>query len=265
MFQANDGSIQSIGEGGFIAADRHKGMYATDTFSRRPNAFIPPSDKPALARQVGELPPLGKETATTESTIRERAEMLMAVDESLGRLMEALENKGQLDNTVIVFTSDHGYWYGEHGLNEERRLAYEEGIRIPFLMRYPGMIPAGIRRTEMIQSIDMAPTLLEMAGQQPASYIEGRSLVPVIRGTATDWRNTVFIEYYSDTVFPRVKNMGYKAVRGERYKYIHYLELEGMDELYDLQEDPYELKNRINEPGMAAVADSLKARLMNMK
>lgn len=265
MFQANDGSIQSIGEGGFIAADRHKGMYAADTFARRPNAFIPPLDKPALARQVGELPPLGKETATAESTIRERAEMLMAVDESLGRLMQALEKKGQLNNTIIVFTSDHGYWYGEHGLNEERRLAYEEGIRIPFLMRYPGMIPAGTRRDEMIQSIDMAPTLLEMAGQQPAAYIEGRSLVPVIQGTATNWRNSIFIEYYSDTVFPRVKNMGYKAVRGERYKYIHYLELEGMDELYDLQQDPYELKNLIHEPEMGKMADSLKATLVSMK
>ncbi len=211
VVQSNDGSIVNIGEGGFVPADRHKGRYANEVFARRPNAFIAPSDKPALARKIGDMPLLGRETATTENTIRERAEMLMAVDESLGRLMEVLQAKGQLENTVIVFTSDHGYWYGEHGLNDERRLAYEEGIRIPFLMRFPKMISAGTRRTEMIQSIDMAPTLLEYAGLKPGSFIEGRSLIPVVRGEAKDWRKSVFIEYYSDTVFPRVVNMGYQA------------------------------------------------------
>ncbi len=265
MVQANDGSIKSIGEGGFVAADRHKGMYGNDVFTRRPNAFVPPTDKPALARTVGDLPALGKETATTESTIRERGEMLMAVDESLGRLMAALQAKGELDKTVIVFTSDHGYWYGEHGLNEERRLAYEEGIRIPFLMRYPSVISGGTRRDEMIQSIDMAPTLLELAGLKPDPFIDGASLLPVLNGTATDWRKSVLIEYYSDTVFPRVVNMGYKAVRHERYKYIHYLELAGMDELYDLREDPYELKNLINDPASSDVLQRMKSDLASRK
>ena len=257
MVQANDGSVKSIGEGGFVAADRHKGRYANEVFARRPNAFVPPSDKPALARPVGDLPPLGKETATTETTIRQRAEMLIAVDESLGRLMETLNAMGQLDNTVIVFTSDHGYWYGEHGLNDERRLAYEEGIRIPMLMRYPPMIPAGIRRDEMVQSIDMAPTLLTMAGLVPGNQIEGQSLIPVIKGDAKDWRKSILIEYYSDKVFPRIVNMGYKALRDERYKYIHYVELQGMDELYDLQVDPYELKNIINELSNAEVVERM--------
>ena len=261
LFQANDGSISRIGEGGFVPADRHKGMYANNIFTRRPNAFITPSDKPALARKVGDLPLLGKETATTENTIRERAEMLMAVDESLGRIMETLKEEGELDNTVIVFTSDHGYWYGEHGLNDERRLAYEEGIRIPFLMRFPGVIPAGTRREELIQSIDMAPTLLELAGMKPAATIEGRSLIPLIKGEAKDWRKSILIEYYSDTVFPRIVNMGYKALRTGRYKYIHYLELEGMDELYDLQEDPWELDNLARQPSAGELLVVMKSEL----
>ena len=261
LMQANDGSVTSIGEGGFVAADRHKGMYAKEVFPRRPNAFIPPTDKPALARNVGDLPLLGKETATTENTIRERGEMLMAVDESLGRLMEVLKAKGALDNTIIVFTSDHGYWYGEHGLNDERRLAYEEGIRIPFLIRYPRAVKAGTRKDEMIQSIDMAPTLLQWAGLKPAQYIQGRSLVRVIAGETATWRKPVFIEYYSDKVFPRIVNMGYKAVRNERYKYIHYIELEGMDELYDLQKDPYELRNLIADPSTHTVLETMKKEL----
>lgn len=261
MFQANDGSIQAIGEGGFVAADRHKGMYGDKVFTRRPNAFVPPADKPALMRKIDTLPPLSRETATAESTIRERAEMLMAVDESLGRLMATLDSLGQLDNTLIVFTSDHGYWYGEHCLNEERRLAYEEGIRIPFLIRYPRSIAGGTTRDALVQSIDMAPTLLQYAGAKPGPYIDGRPLQPLIADAAAPWRSEVFIEYFSDTVFPRIYKMGYEAIRDSRYKYIRYKELEGMDELYDLEKDPYEMSNLINEESYQQVLADLKSRL----
>ena len=102
-------------------------------FNRRPNYNIPPLDKPALARKIEGVPPLSSETSTKEKTIRERSEMLMAVDEGLGAILKALEDKGELNNTIVVFTSDHGYWYGEHCLDVERRLAYEEAIRIPML------------------------------------------------------------------------------------------------------------------------------------
>ena len=201
IFQGNDGKITAIGEGGFIPADRHKGMYANEIFVRRPNAFIPPLDKPALARKAGDLLPLGKETGTTEKTIRERAEMLMAVDEGLGRILEVLKTKGELDNTMIVFTSDHGYWYGEHGLNDERRLAYEEGIRIPLLIRYPPAIPSGIKRDEMVQSIDLAPTVLEAAGLTSGSQMQGKSLLPIANGIAKNWPapfwlNTTAIQFF---------------------------------------------------------------------
>ena len=264
VVQRDDGSIANIGEGGFVPADRHKHMYDSAVFKRRPNANIPPSDKPALARKIDPLPLLSSETSTSESTIRERAEMLMAVDESLGKLMEALEVKGVLDNTIIVFTSDHGYWYGEHCLDDERRLAYEEGIRIPMLMRYPALVPSGSAFDDMTLSIDLAPTLVEMAGLTPGKQFQGRSLVPIINKSAKEWRKSFLIEYYSDKVFPRIVNMGYKAVRTERYKYIHYTDLDGMDELYDLQSDPYELKNSINDPGMATTLKEMKVELNNL-
>jgi len=135
MKQKDDGSVEMIGSGGFIPAERHTGMYSDKVFQRRPNAHIPPKDKPSLMRQIDTLPQLGRETATDEKTIRERAEMLMAVDESLGKIIDQLEEGNLLENTIIVFTSDHGYWYGEHGLSVERRLAYEEAIRIPMLIR----------------------------------------------------------------------------------------------------------------------------------
>lgn len=261
LIQRDDGSSINIGEGGFIAADRHKGMYATSVFKRRPNHGIAPIDKPALMRKIGDLPPLGPETATAEQTIRDRAEMLLGVDESLGRIMNTLTALGQLDNTIIVFTSDHGYWYGEHGLDYERRLAYEESIRIPLLIRYPKEIPAGSSSPKMVQSIDLAPTLLGLTGVTSPTARDGRSLIPLFKGAAPNWRSSILIEYYSDTVFPRMFKIGYKAVRTERYKYIRYEELKDMDELYDLQSDPYELKNLLGSSAGTPLLQSLQAEL----
>jgi N-acetylglucosamine-6-sulfatase len=263
VIQRNDGSVADIGSGGFVPAPRHKGMYDSNVFSRRPNHAVAPLDKPALARQIDDLPPLGSATATKEKTIQERAEMLMAVDEGLGLLMKELEDRGDLDNTIIVFTSDHGFWYGEHGLDEERRLAYEESIRIPMLIRYPPLIKAGLVPEKMILSIDLAPTLLEVAGLKAGSDLQGRSLLPLFNNSAKDWRTSFLVEYYSDAVFPRIRNMGYVAARTDRYKYIHYLELQDMDELYDLQQDPYELKNIINDAEAIEILTLMKDELNN--
>ncbi len=187
----------------------------------------------------------------------------MAVDDGLGTLMAALETSGDLDNTIVVVASDHGYWYGEHGLGAERRLAYEEGARIPLMIRYPERITAGTRPSELVLNIDLAPTLLELAGVVPGEHIQGVSLVPVLDGNATDWRDSILLEYYSDTVFERIYKMGYKAVRTERHKYIQYQDLDGMDELYDLAYDPYELTNLINDPKAAAILEEMKAELRN--
>jgi N-acetylglucosamine-6-sulfatase len=261
IVQRDDGSTISIGEGGFVAADRHNGMYEGSTVARRPSYAVAPADKPALARKIGDLPPLGKETVTRDEIIKQRSEMLMAVDEGLGAILGALEQKGVLENTVVVFTSDHGYWYGEHGLSEERRLAYEESIRIPLLIRYPKLIKGNSREDRPVMNVDLAPTLLELAGVKPPVNLHGRSLLPLFNNTDTGWRTSILVEYYSDTVFPRIHKMGYKAVRNERYKYIHYVDLEGMDELYDLQRDPYELENVIAKPEMSDVLREMKNEL----
>jgi len=243
--QSDDGRLVVIpGQpGGFVAAERHRGRYQGRTMPRRPNAMKAPIGKPALLRQIDKLPPLGPKTATSDEEIRGRIEMLLAVDDSLGRIIAALERKGALDNTVVVFTSDHGYFYGEHGLNEERRLAYEEAIRIPLVVRFPRLASAGTTLGEMALNIDLAPTLLDIAGLTPHRDIQGRSLVPVLKQEARDWRSSFLVEYFTDTVFPRIRNMGYVAARTPRHKYIQYRELPGMDELYDLEKDPYEETN----------------------
>jgi N-acetylglucosamine-6-sulfatase len=267
IVQRDDGSTGPVpGQpGGFVAAERHRGRYAGRTMPRRPNAFKPPLDKPALMRTSGTLPPLGRETATTDEEMRGRAEMLLGVDDSLGRILATLEKRGVLNDTVVVFTSDHGYFYGEHGLNEERRLAYEETIRIPMLIRHPARVRAGSVAGEMVLSIDIAPTLMALAGLQPLPGMQGRSLLPVLAGTPRDWRRSFLIEYFSDTVFPRIYKMGYSAVRTERHKYIEYRELQGMNELYDLQADPYEERNLIAAPEAAPVLAEMQKELQKQR
>jgi len=261
--QRDDGSSVASPSGipGFIAADRHKGMYSEQEVPRRPNSGVAPTDKPALMRQIGDLPPLGEETITSEETVHQRQEMLLAVDEGLGRIVDAIDALGELDNTIIVVTSDHGFWYGEHGLSNERRLAYEEALRIPLLIRYPAMITAGTRPSETVLSLDIAPTMLEIAGAPVPGNLHGMSLLPVFDETVTDWRSSFLIEYYSDTVFERIVTMGYKAVRTDQYKYIQYVDLEGMNELYDLSQDPYELTNVIDDERYEKALHKMQAEL----
>ena len=128
-------------------------------------------------------------------------------------MFETLGRTGPLDNTVLVFTSDEGYFFGEHGLSYERRPAYQKSNRIPRLVRYPRLIWRGATNDPFALHIDIAPTLLELTGLDRAPGLHGRSLVPLPRGEAPDWHGSFLIEYYSDTVFPRVRNIGYQAVR----------------------------------------------------
>ena len=194
--------------------------------------------------------------ATDDAAILARMRMMKAVDESTGAILAALEQHGILDNTVVIFTSDHGYFYGEHSLGAERRLGYEESIRIPLLVRYPRRFRAGSRPANFVLSIDAAATALELAQVAPPRPFHGRPL------TSKPHRDAVLVEYFSDTVFPQIRRMGYYAVRTARWKYIHYRELTGADELYDLEHDPFELDNRIADP--AAPLAALKARLAKL-
>jgi N-acetylglucosamine-6-sulfatase len=261
VMQHGDGSVNLADSERFIPAERHKNLYAGKAIPRRPSYGRLPQGKPALQRRIASLPPLGAATATRDEAILGRQRSLMAVEEGVGDILKALEETAQLDNTVIVFTSDNGYFYGEHGLSVERRLAYEESIRMPLLVRYPKTIKAGTLRDEFALNIDLAPTLLDMAGATVPPTMQGRSLVPLLAGKRPAWRKSFLLEYYSDKVFPRVLQMGYKAVRNGRWKYIHYFELEGMDELYHLKTDPYEMKNLIHQPGASKALYEMKQEM----
>ncbi len=254
--QNNDGSVNvaAINDADtFLPAPRHRDLYAGMRPPHRPNYAVPPAGKPALENAPPGVEPLSVRTVTDDPTILNRLRMAKAVDESLGRILETLERAGTLDDTVVIFTSDHGYFYGEHCLGAERRLAYEEAIRIPLLVRYPRAAKPGSRPDRIVASIDIAPTVFALAGVTPRQPLDGRSLFH------SQPRRELFVEYYSDTVFPRIRKMGYRAIRTERWKYIHYVDQNGVDELYDLRQDPYELKNRIRDPRTPLAA--LRSRL----
>jgi N-acetylglucosamine-6-sulfatase len=185
----------------------------------------------------------------------------MAAEEGVGQILDALKQTGQLDNTMIIFTSDHGYFNGEHFLSVERRLAYEEAIRIPLLIRYPPLVKPATTFDEFTLSIDLAPTLLELAAAKPPDKLHGRSFASLLRGKSFQPRKSFLIEYFTDSVFPRVNMMGYQAIRTDHWKYIHYRDLADSDELYDLQSDPYELTNRIHDAAFAVTVAELRMEL----
>jgi N-acetylglucosamine-6-sulfatase len=196
--------------------------------------------------------------------MRRRAAMVASVDEGVGQLLDALEQTGQSDRTCIVFLGDNGYFFGEHGLGAERRFAYEEGIRTAFFVRYPQRIAAGTRVQQMATALDIAPTMIELGGGKPGGHIQGRSLVSLFKKRSPSWRKSFLIEYYNEAAWPWIVGMTYKAVRTDTHKLIHWVHKEGMDELYDLEKDPYEMHNVIDKPAYRAVRRRLTAELRKL-
>jgi N-acetylglucosamine-6-sulfatase len=187
---------------------------------------------------------------------------ILAVDESVGRVLQTLEQMRQLDNTVVAFASDNGYFLGEHRRGD-KRLAYEESIRIPLLIRYPPLVRPGSRPTEMALNIDLAPTILDIAGVQPPKHMQGRSLRPVLEGRAADWRQSWLYEYFQEAWLPGVPTM--LAVRTQQFKYVTYPDLQDLDELYDLQNDPMEMKNLAVVPDYHEQAAKMREELERLK
>jgi len=271
--QAADGTFRMEG---YRPAERHQDLYRGCVFPRKPNMLDPEEivkQKPAWTevlalrknRQSREL--LDAIHAGTQEEIRLRAAMMAAVDEGVGMLFEALEAARQLDNTFIVFLGDNGYFFGEHGLGPERRFAYEEGIRSPFIVRFPKKIRAGSRIGNLVICQDIAPTLIELAGGKPGLQIQGRSLLPLFAGKRTGWRKSFLAEYWAENAYPWLIGMSYRAVRTDRHKYIRWINRSRngeLDELYDLEKDPYELANVVRRPAYRAVREKLRRELRRL-
>jgi N-acetylglucosamine-6-sulfatase len=271
--QAADGTLDLVG---YVPAARHRDLYQGCVFPRLPNMLAPSEivkQKPAWA-EAFQLKASDKARALLEpihageqEEIRLRAAMMASVDEGVGGLFEALERGGELDNTVILFLGDNGYFFGEHGLGPERRFAYEAGIRAPFVLRFPPRVKAGTRIDELVICQDIAPTLIELAGGQPGPHIQGRSLLPLFTARRRAWRKSILLEYWAEQAMPWLVGMTYKAVRTERYKYIRWVNrgrAGELDELYDLSEDPFELENLNASRAHARVRSRLRRELKRL-
>ena len=187
----------------------------------------------------------------------EQYKCINSVDEGLGKVFDALEETGKLENTIMVLASDNGYFIGEHR-RHDKRVPYDEAIRIVFLMMYPKAIKPNIRIDEPITNIDLAPTLLDYAGASIPKTVQGLSLKPLLNGKQKSIRKAIFHEYYVDLVHSIPRTL---CVRTKDFKYISYPDLDDIDELYDLSNDPYEMQNLSQVPKYKAKKEELKMEL----
>lgn len=196
---------------------------------------------------------------------RRYCETLLGVDDSVGRVLKWLEDNGQLDNTMVVYMGDNGFSFGERGLIDKRHM-YEESMRVPLLVRCPALIKPGTVLTQVVQNVDIAPTLLDWAGLPKPAPMQGNSFLPLLRGELTGtpghpWRDRAFYEYYWEADFPQTPTMF--GVRTDRYKYIFNHGVWDANELYDLQTDPMEVNNLIRSAAHQTIAGELRNQVFD--
>ena len=191
---------------------------------------------------------------------RRYAETLLALDEGVGRVLDYLERSGLSKNTLVLYMSDNGFSLGEHGLIDKRH-AYEESIRIPMLAWAPGFIAPGSTVRELVRNIDVAPTILALAGVDRPADMDGRSVLGALRGEPPGEPVELLYEYYWEYAFPHTPTVF--ALRGPRYKYIYYHGVWDLGELYDLQTDSLEQHNLIEVPALQERIRDMRHRLFD--
>ena len=190
--------------------------------------------------------------------VKDYLRTIAGVDRQLGRVLAWLDASGLAGNTVVIYTSDQGFFLGDHGWFD-KRFMYEESLRTPLVVRWPGVVEAGTVAAELVQNLDLAPTLLEVAGVDAPAAMQGRSLVPILAGDPPgDWRDAIYYQYFEYPAVHMVRR--HYGIRTHRYKLIHYYEI-GEWELFDLERDPHELRSLHDHPGYADVRAELEARL----
>jgi arylsulfatase A-like enzyme len=184
------------------------------------------------------------------------------VDDSVGRLLAYLDESGLAKNTVVIYSSDQGFYLGEHGWYDKRWM-YEESLRTPLLVRWPGVVKPGSEVQAMTMNLDYAQTLLDIAGAAAPADMQGASLLPLLRGEAPQsWRNSLYYHYYE---FPTPHHVEpHYGVRTERYKLIHFYRIKEW-ELFDLRQDPHELRSVADDPAYASIRAELLTELRRLQ
>ena len=194
--------------------------------------------------------------------VADYARVVAAVDREVGRVLDFLEREGLRESTIVVYASDQGFFLGDHGWFDKRWM-YEESLRMPLLVRWPGTVRPGAVNTDLVMNLDLAETFLEVAGVPIPRRMQGRSLVPLLRGaTPPDWRDAIYYQYFEYPGWHSVRRQ--YGVRTHRYKLIHYYEV-GEWELFDLARDPEELRSVYGDPAYASVTAELERRLAELR
>lgn len=245
----------------FQPAKRHNGIYNKIKVAYPPSMF-PPGDKrgnnDSTTYNYNEAPQWVKDQRYSwhgvdymyhgaipfETFYQKYCETLLGVDESIQNVLNYLEDNGLMENTIVIYMGDNGFSFGEHGLIDKRH-AYEESMRVPLLMMGKGIQP-GTKIKEMIQNIDIAPTILNYAGVAVPKNMDGQSFKPLLGGEQVAWRDTIGYEYFWERPFPQTPTT--YAIRTSRYKYIRYHGVWDNNEFFDLQNDPNEMHNLIRSP-----------------
>ena len=242
------------------AAPRHEGTLAGLTAPRTANfneADV--SDKPPAVRNLPLLPPT--EIKRIDARYRAEAESLLGVDDLVENVVRTLKQQGDLGNSVILFTSDNGFFHGEHRINRGKVLPYEPSIRVPLLIRAPGL-PQGVHRRQPVGNVDLAPTILDFARARPGRVQDGQSLIPIMRDPRYWPGRGLDLEAYRKPVNAKQGSSPpviFQGVRTDRYMYARYRS--GAQELYDLRNDPLELQNAASDPAYAGARTALQRLL----
>lgn len=251
----------------FVVADRHKGKYQGMKMPVSPQETASEAyykDKPMWLKNQRnswhgvEFP--YHSDLNADEFYQQYCEALLAVDESIGRVLDYLREQKLLDSTLIIYMGDNGFMFGEHGLID-KRVAYETSMRVPMLMSCPELFRGGTVVEKMVGNIDVAPTFLEAAGLRPPDYMDGRSMIALAQGKDVPWRDFFLYAYYWERNFPQTPTM--HAIREDQYKFIRYYGIWDTDELYDIRHDPKEAKNLINEPEFKPLAVKMRKKLFD--
>jgi arylsulfatase A-like enzyme len=188
---------------------------------------------------------------------------IAAVDEGVGTLLDYLDEAGLADNTLVVYTSDQGFYLGEHGWFD-KRFIYDESFKTPLLVRWPGVVEPGSRNDEMVQNMDFAQTFLDIAGIEAPSDMQGESIVPLLKGDIKGWdRDAVYYHYYEYPSVHMVKR--HYGIVTREYKLAHFYYDVDEWELYDRKNDPMEMQNQYDNPEYAEVVAELKEKLAELR
>ncbi|RMG42130.1 MAG: DUF4976 domain-containing protein [Planctomycetota bacterium] len=198
--------------------------------------------------------------------IKDYLRCVAAVDDQVGRVLDYLDESGLAENTVVVYSSDQGFFLGDHGWFD-KRFIYEESLKTPLLIRWPGVVKPGSVNTDLVSNLDFAETFLDIAGVPIPEDMQGRSLVPLLKGhTPADWRKSFYYHYYEFRANRPVAHLvrRHYGVRTQRYTLVHFYNIDEW-ELYDLQKDPRQMHNVYDDPAYADVVKELKAEIRRLQ